>query len=298
MQEERLNAPQPLPTSIRIFLADGTPDGFRIVEKPNWTGRAVSANRSHLKRALQRGEFNQPGVYVLIGWTEEGERQAYIGESENLRVRIKLHAGDKDFWTRVVAFVSANDSLNKAYLRYLEARLIRLAMDAKQWDIANQTSPSPPPLSEMDRADAEWFLAEMRVIFPLLGVDAFAEASGPPDRVFPKLRLVTKRAHAKGREVDDGFVVMQGSRARGTETQTIPEHLRKEREKLLQNGVLVLEGEELVFTQDYRFSSPSAAAGVVCGAAVNGLNAWKRDGQTLKELQQERMESVGGVANG
>ena len=298
MQEERLNAPQPHPTSIRIFLADGTPDGFRIVEKPNWTGRAVSATRSHLKRALKRGEFNQPGIYVLTGWSEEGERQAYIGESENLRVRIRLHAGDKDFWTRVVAFVSANDGLNKAYLRYLEARLIGLAMDAKQWDIVNQTNPSPPPLSEMDRADAEWFLTEMRVIFPLLGVDAFEEASGPPDRVLPKVRLVTKRADANGREVDDGFVVMQGSRASGKETPAIPDSVRIEREKLLQNGVLVQEDEELVFTQDYRFSSPSAAAGVVCGASVNGLTAWKRDEQTLKELQQERMESVGGIANG
>ena len=293
-----MGSPQPLPTTIRIFLADGTPDGFRIVERPNWTGRAVSASRSQLKRALQRGEFNQPGVYVLTGWTEEGERSVYIGESESLRVRIKLHAGDKDFWTRVVAFVSANDSLNKAYLRYLEARLIRLAMNAKQWDIANQTRPSLPPLSEMDRADAEWFLAQMRVIFPLLGVDAFEEASVPPDRELPKVSLVTKRAHAKGREVDDGFVVMQGSCASGKETPSIPDSLREKREKLLQNGVLVPEGEELVFTQDYRFSSPSAAAGVVCGAAVNGLTAWKRDEQTLKELQQERMESVEGGANG
>ena len=200
-----MNEPLPAPTSIRILLADGTPDGIRIVEKPNWTGRALSAARSHLKRALKREEFDRPGIYLLTGWSQEGEQQAYIGESEDLRVRIKLHTGDKGFWTRVVAFVSTNDSLNKAYLRYLEARLIPLAMDAKLWDIVNQTNPSPPPLSEMDTADAEWFLAEMRVIFPLLGVDAFEEVSGAPGRELPKLRLVTKRADADGREVDDGF---------------------------------------------------------------------------------------------
>ncbi|MYB05410.1 MAG: GIY-YIG nuclease family protein [Gemmatimonadetes bacterium] len=241
-----MNEPLPAPTSIRILLADGTPDGIRIVEKPNWTGRALSAARSHLKRALKREEFDRPGIYLLTGWSQEGERQAYIGESEDLRVRIKLHTGDKGFWTRVVAFLSTNDSLNKAYLRYLEARLIRLAIVGHR----EPNQPLSPPLSEMDTADAEWFLAEMRVIFPLLGVDAFEEVSGAPGRELPKLRLVTKRADADGREVDDGFVVMQGSRASVTETPAIPDRLKKEREKLLQNGVLVPEGEELRFTQD------------------------------------------------
>lgn len=27
--------------SIRIFLPDGTPDGLRLVEKSNWTGRGI-----------------------------------------------------------------------------------------------------------------------------------------------------------------------------------------------------------------------------------------------------------------
>jgi len=29
------------PTSIRLFLADGRPDGLRLVEKSNWTGLAL-----------------------------------------------------------------------------------------------------------------------------------------------------------------------------------------------------------------------------------------------------------------
>lgn len=35
-------------TSIRIFLADGTPEGLRAAEKSNWTGRAVVANKADL----------------------------------------------------------------------------------------------------------------------------------------------------------------------------------------------------------------------------------------------------------
>ena len=51
----------PRPTSIKLFLADGSPDGIRIVEKSNWTGRAVVASRAQLSEVLQRDELARPG---------------------------------------------------------------------------------------------------------------------------------------------------------------------------------------------------------------------------------------------
>ena len=70
---------QPRPTSIRIFLADGVPDGLRIVEKSNWTGRAVVASRSQAAGAFGRQEMAQPGVYVLTGLTDDGAPRLYVG---------------------------------------------------------------------------------------------------------------------------------------------------------------------------------------------------------------------------
>lgn len=61
-------------TSIRVFLADGTPDGIRLVEKSNWTGRAIVASRTQLSDALKRTELAKPGVYVLTGTGENPER--------------------------------------------------------------------------------------------------------------------------------------------------------------------------------------------------------------------------------
>lgn len=55
-----MSAPEPRPTSIRIFLADGVPEGLRIVKKANWTGRAVVASRSQLPRGLM--------LAFLPGW--------------------------------------------------------------------------------------------------------------------------------------------------------------------------------------------------------------------------------------
>lgn len=288
----------PRPTSIRIFLAEGRPDGLRIVEKSNWTGRAVVASRSQAARAFERPELAQPGVYVLVGATEEGAPRLYVGEADVLRERLRQHAARKDFWTRFVAFTSTNEGLNKAHVRYLESRLIGLAKAAKQWELDNGTAPEAPPLSEADRADAEWFLEEMRLIFPLLGVDAFEDASGQvrasgAEAEGVLLHLKERGAHGSGREVGDGFVVLKGSRARRDEVPSIHDFLADQRRQLRERGVLAEAGESLIFTQDFRFSSASTAAGVLVGGSANGRRAWKdSQGKTLKQLQSQRAKET------
>lgn len=291
---------QPRPTSIRIFLADGVPDGLRIIEKSNWTGRAVVANRSQIGRALAREEMSHPGVYVLTGVDDDGAARIYVGEADVLRDRIRQHVGGKEFWSRFVAFSSANEGLNKAHVRYLESRLVGLARTARQWEVDNGTQPGPPPLSEADRADAEWFLAEMLVIFPLLGIDAFEAASSQVQGAesgsvvdSPELFLKERGADARGREVSDGFVVRKGSRARSSTLYSMHEYLREARRQLIERDVLVQEGDQLVFTQDFRFGSPSTAAGVLVGGSANGRLAWKdARGTTLKSLQEARAETI------
>lgn len=288
------------PTSIRIFLADGTPEGLRVVEKSNWTGRAVVANRSQLERALARSEMAQPGVYVLTGLTDDGATKLYVGEADALGERIKQHVSGKEFWTRAVAFTSTNEGLNKANVRYLESRLLALAKTANQWALDNGTFPAPPPLSEADRADAEWFLAEMLVIFPLFGIDAFEAASSQAamassEQVEPPLTLYLNErgAEGTGKEVADGFVVLKGSLARAEETVSIHDYMREQRQLLQERGVLSPLGGKLVFTQDFRFSSPSTAAGVLVGGSANGRLAWKdASGKTLKAIQDQRLASI------
>ncbi|MGB3633162.1 MAG: GIY-YIG nuclease family protein [Rubrobacteraceae bacterium] len=290
-----MNGPTARPTSIRIFLADGTPEGIRIVEKSNWTGRAVVAGRAQLTEALRRDEMTRPGVYVLVGSGESGNLRIYVGEADVLSDRLKQHAIQKDFWVRFVAFTSTDQNLNKAHVRYLESRLVALAKSANQWEIENRNIPAEPSLSEADRADADWFLDEMLVIYPILGIDAFesAAAENPPAEGEQELTLSQRGAEGKGRETKDGFVVLSGSRARATETKSIHNYMRELRQQLLDREVLALDGKHLVFLQDFRFASPSTAAGVLVGGAANGRMAWKAtDGRTLKSIQDARTEVV------
>ena len=52
------------PFSLRIFVADGDPDGLRIVERSNWVGRALVFPRAAWAQpsVATRPELQQTGV--------------------------------------------------------------------------------------------------------------------------------------------------------------------------------------------------------------------------------------------
>jgi Domain of unknown function (DUF4357) len=286
--------------SIRVFLADGTPDGLRLVEKSNWTGLGIVCPRSQYPDARQRGEFARPGIYVLVGPGDAALPQVYIGEAEELRGRLDNHYQNKDFWTRVVAFTSKDGNVNKAHVRYLESRLVALANAAKRAELANGTAPALPALSEPDTADVENFLREMLLIFPILEVTAFQVSGAPahapspqasPDLVEASLHLAGPQTDATGVDTAQGFLVKAGSRGRAQEVPSMHEWLRNIRKSLIGQGILAIDGDHLFLTQDYAFDSPSSAAGVLLGRAANGRTEWKdAHGNTLKQLQIAALE--------
>ena len=62
------------------------------------------------------------------------------------------------------------------------------------------------------------------------------------------------------------------------------------RKQLIDEGILHQIEGKLVFTKDYEFSSPSAAASVIHGGHANGLTAWKDSGGiSLKEREASEL---------
>jgi hypothetical protein len=284
----------PKPFSLRIFVADGDPDGLRVVERSNWIGKALVFPRALLPRVKARDELGQTGVYLLIGPREEGDGDLlYIGEGDPIRPRLESHYAQKDFWSRAVCFVAAPGQLNKAHVQFLESNLIRLAKLAKRVPLDNGNSPAEPTLNEADRADMQVFLENMLGMLPVLGVDAFERAAAAPDKTQQMLTCRSKGLVAYGFEATQGFVVKAGSQAAlavgkslSNPYSTAANHLRSE---LMANGVLKTLQTALEFTQDYVFSSPSLAATVVLGRSANGRIDWKdANGTTLRKLQEQQ----------
>lgn len=297
------------PFSLRIFVADGDPDGLRIVEKSNWIGKALVFPRALLPQVKARPELAQTGVYLLLGPRSDGEGELlYVGEGDPIRPRLESHYAQKDFWTRAIGFTTATaGQLNKAHVQFLEARLIALARAAKRVPLDNANQPAEPSLSEADRADMEVFLAHMLGMLPVLGVHAFEQAPavalpvaapGQPAPASPTLLYCRgKGVEATGYESTQGFVVRKGSQVVSDVVPSLetnkPARLAQ-REDLIERGVLELDGLNYRFTQDYVFSSPSLAATMVLGRSTNGRTKWKdAQGRTLKELQEAEAGTPG-----
>jgi hypothetical protein len=292
----------PTPFSLRIFVADGDPDGLRLVERSNWVGKGVIFPRTLFPEIKTRGEFGQTGVYLLLGLAEDGANETiYIGEGDPVRPRLESHFAKKEFWTRAVFFVAGSGQLNKAHVQFLESQLIKRATAAKRVLLDNGNVPTEPSLSEADRADMEVFLINMLSMLPVLGIQAFespATATPARGREYAPTRLTCrgKGVLATGHETTQGFVVKADSEAVGDQgvvpsmKVNLPSVYRT-RQLLIENGVLQSDGKRLKFSQDYTFTSPSLAAAVILGHSSNGRIDWKdAHGKTLKELQTAQAE--------
>ena len=75
---------QPHPFSIRLFLADGTPDGLRIVEKSNWTGLGLVCTRAQYSKVRNRPEFQTAGVIFFQSLRSEpwGARDFIVKDTD------------------------------------------------------------------------------------------------------------------------------------------------------------------------------------------------------------------------
>jgi hypothetical protein len=251
-------------------------------------------SRAQYPDVRKREEFERPGVYLLRGPAEgqSFETRVYIGEADVARSRLDSHVRDKDFWTSLILFTSKDENLNKAHVRYLESRLLARAHEAKRAEIDNSNVPQTPALSEADKADAESFLEDMLLIYPVLGVSAF-DLVRKASRGDPRLLLKGKDAQGEGRETPEGFVVYEGSLARADLTPSIQEHYQaavRLREGLQEQGILVPDAGGLRMARDHLFGSPSTAAAVLLGRTANGRIEWKDEhGRTLKEIQEEAL---------
>lgn len=281
-------------SSIRMFLVDGEPDGLRIVEKSNWSGVVLVAARSDQERLRKRAELAGPGVYLLVGPGESSDvPTVYVGEAEDVAKRISQHvAKGDDFWNTVVVLTSKDSFLNKAHVRWLEARLIALAQQSGRATLANGTNGSAVKVSEADTADMQGYLDEALVLLPVLGVNAFQVIDGSASVGHVKLHLSGPGTKAVGYESSEGFVVEAGARARLAWTESAEAGFRALRERLVADGIFAPDGDGLVLTKQYAFTSPSTAASVLLARSANGRTKWKSaDGRTLKQIQQEAIEA-------
>lgn len=310
--------------TIKIHLPEGSPVGIMTAEiTVAWTGKVLAFPRTRLADFKKREESRRAGVYILIGEDENvaGREAVYIGESEDLWQRLNQHDRipnakvSKDFWNRTVVITSKDEHLTKSLVRYLESHLTSVISSANRATRIGGTAPEPPKLPESDLADMKYFASQIELILPVLGFNFVVPVPHVSDKgqtsdIVPPI-LDTKPTIlageqespvfvctvpitggvAKMKESGGEFVVFTGSKAKGVVGGGFPKGYVVRRDQLIQDGTLVLgEKNELVFTRDVPFKSPSAAASIVKGSAAAGTTTWQVEG-TAQTYAQWRASS-------
>lgn len=294
--------------TIRIYLADGSPTGIKHAELVNWTGQAIVCPRGRVGELAKWPESQRPGVYILFGEDEQATKpMAYVGEAENVLVRLQSHVKGKDFWDQVVLFTSKDENLTKAHVKYLESRMVELARDAARVSLENGTAPQLPALPRSDRDAMEEYLDPARILLGALGFhllqplvarrlsggDGPIGGRGPLADVRLYFEVPKRGVRAEGISTDEGFVVFAGSVGDSTVRDSLQPGWRDLRQELIHQGSVELSGGSIRYVKDVLFKSPSAAAAVTAGGVWNGRAGWRdAHGTTLKDLEEALIDAV------
>ena len=172
--------------------------------------------------------------------------------------------------------------------------------------LENASLPTRSSLTEAALANMESFLDTLGMVFPAIRVDMFLEKSRDISERTPQISATQSGIEfelntpkhgisATASLIGGEMVVRAGSKARSkwsgtTDSKT---HYFKLFDELFQAGVLALDQNKSVFTKDYAFSSPSAAASVINGRSANGRREWKhvQSGQTFGAWETQQLAS-------
>lgn len=285
--------------SIRVFLMDGQSTGLLTAEIMNWTGKVIVAPRSQLEKLANRDEAKRTGAYLLVGSSPNNylKEKVYVGESDNILSRItNEHDKNKEFWTKAALIISKDENITKAHARYLESRLIEIIRTAGRADLENGTNPQVPALPEADISDMDYFIDQLRIVLPVLGMGFLQPMPKAEAAESPLFTCKQGNIEARAKEIGNEFVVLKGSAARIEGVKSWDSYVTL-RDQLVADGKLIKSpnADTYIFSENVVFSSPSAAGACVLARNANGRIEWKVDKtmQTYHDWHKDKLQKAG-----
>lgn len=285
--------------TIQIYLENGNTSGIRHLEIVNWSGQGIFVPRTKIKDLDRWAEAKRPGIYFLFGRDEKNGCQAvYIGESENILERLRKHINKKEFWNEAIFFTSKDDHLTKSHIKYLEARSIEIAKDAGRYTLENSNRATLPSLPLSAKDSMEEFILNIKILLgstghkvlePLLSVTQKNEPMNKDDVIFT---LTISGISAKAILNEEGMVVLKDSQAKIESQTSLSNGYKRKKEQLIDERTLTLDSSSshYIFSSDCLFTSPSQAAAVITGIAINGRSNWKIGDMTLEKFEKIKLK--------
>lgn len=176
------------PFTIKIFYPDGDPENMRVATQANWTGTLFYISRDFWQRRdswqeeanIYKDHLKHSGIYILTGNNEDIDnnddlQSVYIGQAENLFIRIEQHNREKTFWKTVVCVTNPSRDFNIAHFRWAEAELIENARKIDRCNLQNGNTPQKPKIAKAEEVEIKLFLDKVIQILPVVEINVFSE---------------------------------------------------------------------------------------------------------------------------
>lgn len=273
--------------TVTTYLIDGDPKGTQYAFIRNTTCQMFIVPRSNLSYLNTQEKLQKPAFYILLGEDEATKPQAYIGETENFRERVKDHDNKKAFWQKALVFVSKDADMTKADVQYLEHKAIVEAKKANAFILSdNKQTPKAPNLPEYQQDSMDEFFEYVKFLAAFSGCNIFEISQQKAEHLF--YTKGSRGCDAKGFYNSNGFTVLRGS---VIASGVVPSFKWKEKRDILIKEYVSLENGEFIMNLDMTFPSPSTAAVFVLGRPSNGWTDWKdKDGNTLDSIYRRQLE--------
>ena len=271
--------------TVTTYLVDGDPKGTRYAFISNKICQMFVVPRSNLDYLDKQKKLQKPAFYILIGEDEMAKPQAYIGETENFKERVKDHDQKKTFWQKALIFVSKDADMTKTDVQYLEYLAVQQAKQVNRYNVQeNKQTPKEPNLPEYQKDAMDEFFEDIKFLTSFIGISIFETA---PINKHSLFYFRQRGAYAKGVYDGNGLTVLRGSVLSKDFVSSC--HTIEKREMIIKNYSQTNENGHPVLTSDVPFTSPSTASGVCGGCSSNGWANWKNDkGQTLDEIYRKK----------
>lgn len=212
--------------------------------------------------------------------------EAYIGETENFKERVRDHDYNKQFWQKALIFISKDGAMTKADVQYLEHLAYMEAKKANRYSLSNNKQvPKAPNLPEHQKDSINEFFEDIKFLTSFVGCNIFDIVAEKEKHLF---YTKSRGSEARGFYDGSGFTVLRGS---VVVKESTPSMSWSGRDRMIQE-LTREEGGKLTLEYDKTFSSPSTAAIFCMGRNTNGWEHWKdKEGQTLDTVYRKPLES-------
>lgn len=148
-----------------IFISED-PSRPSTAEYVNWSGKLFRITCEQAKNGLlTEPTLNRPGVCLLYN-PQKKKITVFIGESEDVLKRLKRLLSPPSRWKEAIIFISKDDLLNKADVKFLKYHLYSMVEKSHRYTCRNKVRPGEPSLTKTEKADLKESLTYIEKLIP------------------------------------------------------------------------------------------------------------------------------------